>query len=161
MSLRAAGAAIPRNKVRHIERKRNIPRLKRYSIYLRTYSVGFFTSFRMTCKKVRHIERKRNIPPNYRNTHYTVFASSSEANSREGELLHFLSPIGTSCHFAYAADAPLLSLSRHFPRFSGGIYPQGGSETTRHSERSEESHRRTDEHILYHFSRGIFRLRSI
>ena len=38
------------------------------------------------------------------------------------------SPIGTSCHFAYAADAPLLSLSRHFPRFSGGIYPEGGSE---------------------------------
>ena len=37
------------------------------------------------------------------------------------------SPIGTSCHFAYAADAPLLSLSRHFPRFSGGIYPEGGS----------------------------------
>ncbi len=31
-------------------------------------------------------------------------------------------------HFAYAADAPLLSLSRHFPRFSGGIYPEGGSE---------------------------------
>ena len=30
-------------------------------------------------------------------------------------------------HFAYAADAPLLSLSRHFPRFSGGIYPEGGS----------------------------------
>ena len=27
----------------------------------------------------------------------------------------------------------------------------------RHSERSEESHRRTDEHILYHFGRGIFR----
>ena len=26
---------------------------------------------------------------------------------------------------------------------------------------SEESHRRTDEHILYHFGRGIFRLRSI
>ena len=25
--------------------------------------------------KARHIERKRNIPPNYRNTHYTVFAS--------------------------------------------------------------------------------------
>ena len=24
--------------------------------------------------KARHIERKRNIPPNYRNTHYTVFA---------------------------------------------------------------------------------------
>ena len=40
-----------------------------------------------------------------------------------------LSPIGTSCHFAYAADAPLLSLSRHFPRFSGGIYPEGGSKT--------------------------------
>ena len=39
----------------------------------------------------------------------------------------FLSPIGTSCHFAYAADAPLLSLSRHFPRFSGGIYPEVGS----------------------------------
>ena len=39
--------------------------------------------------------------------------------------------------------------------------PEGGSETTRHSERSEESHRRTDRHILYHFSRGIFRLRSI
>ena len=38
------------------------------------------------------------------------------------------SPIGTPCHFAYAADAPLLSLSRHFPRFSGGIYPEGGSE---------------------------------
>ena len=38
------------------------------------------------------------------------------------------SPIGTSCHFAYAADAPLLSLSRHFPRFIGGIYPEGGSE---------------------------------
>ena len=37
------------------------------------------------------------------------------------------SPIGTSCHFAYAADAPLLSLSRHFPRFSGGISPEGGS----------------------------------
>ncbi|MDY3724749.1 MAG: hypothetical protein SO003_05225, partial [Candidatus Borkfalkiaceae bacterium] len=36
----------------------------------------------------------------------------------------FLSPIGTSCHFAYAADAPLVSLSRHFPRFSGGIYPK-------------------------------------
>ena len=40
---------------------------------------------------------------------------------------YFLSPIGTSCHFAYAADAPLLSLSRHFPRFIGGIYPEGGS----------------------------------
>ena len=25
--------------------------------------------------------------------------------------------------FAYAADAPLLSLSRHFPRFNGDIYP--------------------------------------
>ena len=33
-------------------------------------------------------------------------------------------------HFAYAADAPLLSLSRHFPRFSGGIYPEGGSKRT-------------------------------
>ena len=43
-------------------------------------------------------------------------------------MTRFLSPIGTSCHFAYAADAPLLSLSRHFPRFSGGIYPEGGSE---------------------------------
>ena len=39
----------------------------------------------------------------------------------------YLSPIGTPCHFAYAADAPLLSLSRHFPRFSGRIYPEGGS----------------------------------
>ena len=37
------------------------------------------------------------------------------------------SPIGALRHFAYAADAPLLSLSRHFPRFSGGIYPEGGS----------------------------------
>ena len=26
-------------------------------------------------QKTRHIERQRNIPPNYRNTHYTVFAS--------------------------------------------------------------------------------------
>ena len=43
-------------------------------------------------------------------------------------MTYYLSPIGTSCHFAYAADAPLLSLSRHFPRFSGGIYPEGGSE---------------------------------
>ena len=42
-------------------------------------------------------------------------------------MTYYLSPIGTSCHFAYAADAPLLSLSRHFPRFSGGIYPEGGS----------------------------------
>ena len=25
--------------------------------------------------KARHIERQRNIPPNYRNNHYTVFAS--------------------------------------------------------------------------------------
>ena len=41
-------------------------------------------------------------------------------------MTYFLSPIGTSCHFAYAADAPLLSLSRHFPRFSGVIYPEGG-----------------------------------
>ena len=40
-----------------------------------------------------------------------------------GLMPYFLSPIGTSCHFAYAADAPLLSLSRHFPRFSGNIYP--------------------------------------
>ena len=37
------------------------------------------------------------------------------------------SPIGALRHFAYAADAPLLSLSRHFPRFIGGIYPEGGS----------------------------------
>ena len=42
-------------------------------------------------------------------------------------MTYYLSPIGTSCHFPYAADAPLLSLSRHFPRFSGGIYPEGGS----------------------------------
>ena len=27
----------------------------------------------------------------------------------------------------------------------------------RHSERSEESHRRTDRHMLFHLSRGIFR----
>ena len=43
-------------------------------------------------------------------------------------MTYFLSPIGALRHFAYAADAPLLSLSRHFPRFSGGIYPEGGSE---------------------------------
>ena len=42
-------------------------------------------------------------------------------------MTYFLSPIGALRHFAYAADAPLLSLSRHFPRFSGGIYPEGGS----------------------------------
>ena len=29
----------------------------------------------------------------------------------------------TPATFAYAADAPLLSLSRHFPRFNGDIYP--------------------------------------
>ena len=50
-----------------------------------------------------------------------------------------------------------MSLSRHFPRFSGGIYPEGGSETTRHSERSEESHRITDRAYTFHFGRGIFR----
>ena len=66
------------------------------------------------------------------------------------------SPIGALRHFACAADAPLLSLSRHFPRFSGGIYPEGGSETTRHSERSEESHRRTDGHILFTLVVGYF-----
>ena len=32
---------------------------------------------------------------------------------------------------------------------------------TRHSERSEESHRRTDVAYTLHFGRGIFRLRSI
>ena len=42
-------------------------------------------------------------------------------------MTYFLSPIGALRHFAYTADAPLLSLSRHFPRFSGGIYPEGGS----------------------------------
>ena len=41
-------------------------------------------------------------------------------------MTYFLSPIGTSCHFAYAADAPLLSLSRHFPRFIGGVYSREG-----------------------------------
>ena len=55
-------------------------------------------------------------------------------------MTYFLSPIGTSCHFAYAADAPLLSLSRHFPRFSGGIYPEGGSEVCL-CERSEANSR--------------------
>ena len=40
----------------------------------------------------------------------------------------FFIPYRRLCrHFACAADAPLLSLSRHFPRFSGGIYPEGGS----------------------------------
>ena len=43
------------------------------------------------------------------------------------DMTYCLSPIGTLCHFASAADAPLLSLSRHFPRFIGGIYPEGGS----------------------------------
>ena len=33
----------------------------------------------------------------------------------------------------------------------------GRAVKSRHSERSEESHRRTDEHILYRFGRGIFR----
>ena len=32
---------------------------------------------------------------------------------------------------------------------------------TRHSERSEESHRITDGAYTFHFSRGIFRIRSI
>ncbi len=77
---------------------------------------------------------------------FICLCERSEANSREGgglrsissalfrwdislplNMTYFLSPIGALRHFAYAADAPLLSLSRHFPRFSGGIYPEGGS----------------------------------
>ena len=30
-----------------------------------------------------------------------------------------------ACHFAYAADAPLLSLKRHFPRERGNLPPKG------------------------------------
>ena len=39
--------------------------------------------------------------------------------------------------------------------------PEGGSETTRHSERSEESHRKSTAVYSFHLGRGIFRLRSI
>ena len=51
--------------------------------------------------------------------------------------------------------APFVAM-RHFPRFSGGIYPEGGSKISRHSERSEESHRRTDGHILLTWVVGYF-----
>ena len=51
--------------------------------------------------------------------------------------------------------APFVAM-RHFPRFSGGIYPEGGSKISRHSERSEESHRRTDGHILLTCVVGYF-----
>ena len=62
-------------------------------------------------------------------------------------------------HFAYAADAPLLSLSRHFPRFSGGIYPEGGSGKIV-SLRAKRSNLpggwRSTEYILRTFSVGYF-----
>ena len=70
-----------------------------------------------------------------------------------------LSPIGTSCHFAYAADAPLLSLSRHFPRFSGGIYPEGGSGkiVSLRAKRSKLPEGwRTTEYMFRTFSVGYF-----
>ena len=41
LSLRAAGAAIPRNKARHIERKRNIPPIKHEAYAPRAFSVGY------------------------------------------------------------------------------------------------------------------------
>ena len=39
-------------------------------------------------------------------------------------MTYFLSPVGTSCRFAYAADAPLFSLPRHFPSFIGEFTPK-------------------------------------
>ena len=62
-------------------------------------------------------------------------------------------------HFAYAADAPLLSLSRHFPRFSGGIYPEGGSEfcLCEGSEATKQSPGRVEVYGVYtpYFFSGI------
>ena len=70
------------------------------------------------------------------------------------------SPIGTSCHFACAADAPLLSLSRHFPRFSGGIYPEGGSKICLCEEAKRRSNLpggwRSTEYKFRTFSVGYF-----
>ena len=80
-----------------------------------------------------------------------VFARKQcdEAISREGELPHAFIPYRRLCrHFAYAADAPLLSLSRHFPRFSGGIYPEGGSKKYVILSASEISHRKSTGHKL-------------
>ena len=66
----------------------------------------------------------------------------SEAISREGEVLQSIYFIALVVgYFAYAQYDVL------FPYVILND--------------SEESHRRTDRHILFHFGRGIFRLRSI
>ena len=126
-----------------------IPSEEMMGIYFITLVVGYFAYAQYD---VLFIPYRHFVPlPPKEEANYRL-CERSEANSREGgglrsissalfrwdislplNMTYFLSPIGALRHFAYAADAPLLSLSRHFPRFSGGIYPEGGSETTRHS----------------------------
>ena len=72
---------------------------------------------------------------------------------------NFFIPYRRRCrHFAYAADAPLLSLPRRFPRFSGGIYPEGGSKSP--SLRAERSKLpggwRSTEYVFRTLSVGYF-----
>ena len=75
-------------------------------------------------------------------------------------MTHFLTVFAREAKRRSNLPGGWRSAKYKFRTFSVGYFADAQydvKEKIRHSERSEESHRRTDGHILFHLGRGIFR----